>query len=71
MTADAALNANRTSWNKVTIPHTWNAQDAEDGGGNYDRSSYWYHKDLDITAEMLQKHMYIEFLVLTLRLLCM
>ena len=53
LTESAALNADRTSWNKVMIPHTWNAKDAEDGGGNYDRTNYWYHKEINVTAEML------------------
>ena len=62
MSETNALNANRTSWSKVTIPHTWNASDAEDGGGNYVRDSYWYHKEINVTAEMMQKRVYIEFL---------
>lgn len=57
-----ALNADRSSWTKVTVPHTWNAADAEDGGGNYLRTKYWYHRDITVTDEMLAKKVYIEFL---------
>ena len=57
-----ALKADYMSWQKVTIPHTWNDKDGEDGGGNYERTKYWYHKEIDITEEMLKKHIYIEFL---------
>lgn len=56
-----ALNADTAKWNKVTIPHTWNAKDAEDGGGNYDRAAYWYHKEVTVAKEMLEKSIYIEF----------
>ncbi len=62
LSESAALSANRTSWSKITIPHTWNAKDAEDGGGNYERTNYWYHKEINITGEMLQKRIYLEFL---------
>ena len=57
-----ALSADRSGWSKVTIPHTWNNADADDGGGNYVRAKYWYHKDIDVTEEMLSKRVYIEFL---------
>ncbi len=40
LSASAALNADRSNWQSVTIPHTWNAVDADDGGGNYDRTVY-------------------------------
>ncbi len=56
-----ALKADLTKWNKVTIPHTWNAKDAEDGGGNYDRAAYWYHKEITVPEEMSGKSIYIEF----------
>ncbi len=62
LSAANALSADRSQWNKVTIPHTWNGADAEDGGGNYARGIYWYHKELQVTKEMLQKRVYVEFL---------
>lgn len=58
---DAALKADYTKWENVTIPHTWNAADGEDGGGNYKRTKYWYHREMDITDTMLTKRIYIEF----------
>ena len=57
-----ALSADRSKWQKVTVPHTWNAADGEDGGGNYARGSYWYHKDIQITKDMMKKRVYVEFL---------
>ncbi len=61
LSADAALKADVTGWNKVSIPHTWNATDGEDGGGNYVRDAYWYHKDLSISQDMIGKSIYLEF----------
>lgn len=49
------------NWSKVSIPHTWNAKDGEDGGGNYDRAAYWYHKELSISQDMIGKSIYLEF----------
>lgn len=31
----------------VNLPHTWNAIDGQDGGGDYDRRTCWYMKELD------------------------
>lgn len=30
----------------VTLPHTWNALDGQDGGNDYDRGRYWYARSL-------------------------
>lgn len=58
----AALSADRSNWQNVTVPHTWNAIDADDGGGNYLRTKYWYHKAFSVTDAMMGKRIYIEFL---------
>ena len=31
----------------VTLPHTWNAADGQDGGGDYYRGRCWYTRPLD------------------------
>jgi beta-galactosidase len=31
-----------SSWTPVSLPHTWNAADGADGGGNYRREVGWY-----------------------------
>ncbi len=56
-----ALSADYSSWSDVTIPHTWNATDGEDGGGNYVRTSYWYHREFTV-KDISKKRIYIEFL---------
>ncbi len=53
--------ADYTKWENVTIPHTWNAADGEDGGANYARTAYWYHKEFTVNKQD-GKRIYIEFL---------
>ena len=31
----------------VTLPHTWNALDGQDGGNDYHRGLCWYVRELD------------------------
>lgn len=33
-------------WEKVTVPHTWNASDGQDGGNDYHRGTCWYRTTL-------------------------
>lgn len=40
--ADAAMQATEA----VTLPHTWNALDGQDGGNNYHRGTCWYVREL-------------------------
>ena len=46
-----SLNAHPKAWTKVKLPHTWNAADGQDGGGNYVRGYFWYKKTLKVTKE--------------------
>ena len=34
-------------WETVTLPHTWNGADGQDGGGDYYRGPAWYVRELD------------------------
>src|SRR3954464_3104312 len=38
-------------WVDVTLPHTWNALDGEDGGSNYYRGIGWYRRHLTVPAD--------------------
>ena len=49
-------------WEDVTIPHTWNALDGQDGGNNYYRGESWYRKVLQWDPAYENKQVYIEFL---------
>ena len=36
------------SWEEVTVPHTWNNVDGQNGGNNYYRGLCWYNKTIHI-----------------------
>lgn len=38
-----------TSWNAITLPHTWNDEDVMDSEPGYRRSASWYKKNLEIS----------------------
>lgn len=40
-------------WEKVTLPHTWNAVDGHDGKGEYYRGACWYAKEFD-TPDLME-----------------
>ena len=66
-TKDAALISenhtalNTTDWEMVTIPHTWNAEDGQDGGNDYYRGTCYYTKKLDLADCKGAEEVYIEF----------
>src|SRR5439155_6341572 len=37
-----AVSYNDAAWTAVTLPHTWNNLDGQDGGNNYYRGTGWY-----------------------------
>ena len=49
-------------WETVNLPHTWNTEDAADGDGKYERTTYWYQKTIDLDAPMDGKRYFLEFL---------
>ncbi len=54
---------NDSNWETVTIPHTWNKTDGQDGGGNYVRCESWYHHRVTVGNDFLKdRHQFIEFL---------
>ena len=61
LTLEDAVAADYSGWESVSLPHTWNAADGEDGG-SYIRSSFWYEKEVEIAAPSADKRYYIEFL---------
>ena len=70
---DAGLQADATAWDQVTIPHTWNAFDGQDGPApgcdrklnvkcaNYFRGPCWYARSLDIPADWKDKRIFLRF----------
>lgn len=46
--ADSAEQAGRLAGEPVSLPHTWNAADGQDGGNDYYRGQCWYCRHLDM-----------------------
>jgi len=46
-TAAGAAEAAQEARESVTLPHTWNAVDGQDGGNDYHRGTCWYVRELD------------------------
>ena len=66
-TKDAALIENNrvalnvADWEAVNLPHTWNAQDGQDGGNDYYRGTCYYAKKLALADCKDAEAVYIEF----------
>lgn len=45
----------------VTLPHTWNAKDGQDGGNDYYRGTCWYVKKLEGVALSDEEEAWLEF----------
>ncbi len=50
----------RVNWEEVSIPHTWNALDGQDGGNNYHRGTCYYRRTVDCNVLNGEK-VFIEF----------
>lgn len=49
-----------SSWQEVTLPHTWNAQDAQ-SSANYYRGAGWYRKRITLNEHDLARINYLRF----------
>lgn len=49
------------SWQTVSVPHTWNARDGEDGGGDYYRGEGWYRRRFRVDSTWCARRVYLEF----------
>ncbi len=50
-----------TPWTSVTVPHTWNARDGENGGADYRRGVSWYRRHLTVDPSLAGKRLYLQF----------
>jgi beta-galactosidase len=50
-----------STWQKVTLPHTWNNLDGEDGGKNYYRGVGWYRRHLRIDRALAGRSFFLYF----------
>jgi Glycosyl hydrolases family 2, TIM barrel domain/Glycosyl hydrolases family 2, sugar binding domain/Glycosyl hydrolases family 2/Domain of unknown function (DUF4982) len=48
-------------WQEIDLPHTWNAEDGYDGGGDYYRGDGWYRKQIKLTDSLAGKQIYLHF----------
>jgi len=49
------------SWDVISIPHTWNAQDGQDGGNDYYRGPAFYRRHFSIDARETGRQLFIHF----------
>lgn len=49
------------AWEKVTLPHTWNGKDGQDGGNDYYRGTCYYLKQLSQSELLDGQEVYLEF----------
>ena len=49
------------AWEAVTLPHTWNAQDGQDGGADYFRGDGWYRRRFRVDIEWAGKRVFLQF----------
>jgi hypothetical protein len=49
------------SWQSVSLPHTWNNLDGQDGGGNYYRGPGWYRRHLKLDPALSGHRLYLYF----------
>ncbi|HTS00289.1 MAG TPA: glycoside hydrolase family 2 TIM barrel-domain containing protein, partial [Bacteroidota bacterium] len=48
-------------WDEVSLPHTWNALDGQDGGNDYYRGAGWYRARLPVGAGLKGWRVYLRF----------
>jgi beta-galactosidase len=48
-----------SAWENVTLPHTWNNLDGEDGGNNYYRGPTWYRRHLKLDSSANGKSLFL------------
>jgi beta-galactosidase len=49
------------AWASIRLPHTWNAKDGQDGGGDYYRGTGWYRRRYTLPAAYAGRRLYLQF----------
>lgn len=60
--AEDAAKAMQTEGERISLPHTWNAEDGQDGRNDYYRGTCWYIKELAEIEKKEEEEVYLEFL---------
>lgn len=50
-----------SAWSAISLPHTWNNLDGQDGGGNYYRGIGWYRTHYSIDAALAGRRFFLKF----------
>jgi beta-galactosidase len=50
-----------SAWTGISLPHTWNNMDGQDGGSNYYRGVGWYRTHVTVPAAEAGRRLYAEF----------
>jgi beta-galactosidase len=50
-----------TKWQQISLPHTWNSSDGQDGGDDYRRAEGIYRRDLYLDKRHLGKRLFLHF----------
>ncbi len=58
--ATAVPEALPQDWERVDLPHSWNAIDGQDGGGDYHRGTCYYAKTIEVAALPKADRYYLE-----------
>jgi len=56
-----AMSFDDSKWQRLSLPHTWNALDGQDGGNNYYRGPGWYRRKLTLSGDDLRKSLFLRF----------
>ncbi len=59
--SDIAHSLPEAQWQTVTLPHTWNAKDGQDGGDDYYRGTGIYKRTLNLSKDLEGKKFYAHF----------
>ena len=50
-----------SSWTSISLPHTWNNLDGQDGGNNYYRGIGWYRLHYTVSTNEAGKRLFLKF----------
>ena len=50
-----------SSWTSITLPHTWNNLDGQDGGANYFRGIGWYRRHYTVDGSYTNRQLFLKF----------
>src|SRR5271156_4381727 len=57
----AATNFDDSTWQPVSLPHTWNNMDGQTSGTPYYRGIGWYRRHLLVDAQYADKSLFLKF----------